>query len=119
MTFAASIGMWRGTKWGWWITCCGLVLLFLENVASAVLANMSHGAPSFSTFASVDSIKFLLRAVVFALVLAYWLRTRVRRYFRVEKTSRIKAIALAAVCGIGTTTIITVVLQAIFLYRTR
>jgi len=119
MAFVASIGMWRGTKWGWWISCCGLVFFLIQNLGLAVTANLSDGAPSVTTFASVDSLKYVVRAIVFAIVLAYWLRTSVRKYFHVEKTSRIKAVALVTVCGIGITTIITVVLQSIFLFRTR
>jgi hypothetical protein len=47
------------------------------------------------------------------------LGTRVRQYFGLEKTSRIKAVVLAALFGIGIPAIITIVLQAIFLFRTR
>jgi len=119
MAFVASVGMWRGAKWGWWIACCGMVLFVINNVALAVMANLSDGAPSVSTFTSVDSLKYVVRGIVFAMVLAYWLRTRVRKYFRVEKTSRMKAVVLVTVYGIGITIIITVLLQFIFLYRTR
>ena len=119
MAFVTSIGMWRGRKWGWWICCCGLVLSVIQNVGLTVTANLSVGVPSLFTFASVDSLKYVVRAIVFAIALVYWLRTPVRKFFHVEKTSRIKAVALVAVCGIGFATIITVVLQSIFLYRTR
>ncbi len=56
--------------------------------------------------------------MVAALILAYWLRKRVRKYFHLEATSGIKAIALVAALFIGITATVTVVLQLTFLYRT-
>jgi hypothetical protein len=61
----------------------------------------------------------VLRALFFTAVLAYWLRTRVRKNFRVERTGKIKAIALAAAGGIGIITLITVVLFIILRYGPR
>jgi len=119
LSFVASVGMWRGRKWGWWIACSGLVLYVIQNVGSAIMANISDGAPSVATFLAVDSLKFVVRGSIFVGILAYWLRTRVRQYFHVERTGRIKAIVLAGVAGIGITLIITVVLQSIFLFRIR
>jgi len=84
-----------------------------------VVANLSGGAPSIATFLSVDSLKFMVRGIIFVGIPAYWLRTRVRQYFHVERTSRIKALTLSAVGGIGITVLITVVLQSIILFRTR
>ncbi len=119
IAFAASIGMWRGRKWGWWVACTGLVLFVIDNIGRAVMVNLSDGVPSILTFLSVDSLEFTVRGIIFTGILAHWLRTRVRRYFGVEKTSRIKAVALAALFGIGIPMIIMVVLQFIFLIRTR
>jgi hypothetical protein len=119
LAFVAAVGMWRGCKWGWWIACSGFVFYVVQNFASAAMANLSGGAPSIETFMSVDSIKYVLRALFFTAVLAYWLRTRVRKYFRVEQTGRIKAIALAAAGGIGIITLITVVMFIILRYGPR
>lgn len=119
LAFVASVGMWRGRKWGWWIACSGLVLYVIQNVGSVVMANVSDVAPSFATFLAMDSLKFVLRGMIFVGILTYWLRTNVRQYFHVERTGRIKAIILAGVAGIGITVIITVVLQSIFLLRMR
>ena len=119
MTVVAATGMWRGRTWGWWIACCGLVLFVLQNLASTAMVNLSAGAPSVATFLSANSLKFLVRGTVFATVLAYWLRQRVRKYFHVEQTGPIKAIVLSAICGVGLTAAVTVVLQTVFLFRTR
>jgi len=119
LAFVASVGMWRGRKWGWWIACSGLVLYVIQNISNAIMVNMSGGALSIATFLSLDSLKFLLRGIIFVGILTYWLRTRVRRYFHVENIGRVKALILSAVCGIGITIIITGVLQTIFLFRTR
>ena len=119
LAFAASVGMWRGTKWGWWIACCGMVMNVLQYLGRIAIVNLSERRLSLSTFTSLQSMVFVVRGTVFALILAYWLRISVRRHFHVEKTSPIKAIVLAAVCGFGATTIVTVVLQFIFLLRTR
>lgn len=119
MAFAASVGIWKGTKWGWWITCCGLVMFFLQNVVQAAIVNLSQGSPSMSIFVSLESLKYVVRGIIFAPILVYWLRTRVRRHFRVEKTGPIKAVVLVALCGIGGTFIVTLVLQFLFIYSMR
>jgi hypothetical protein len=112
LAFFAAIGMWRGHKWGWWITCSMLTLFVIGDFGRAATTTPSLGAPSFTVF-------FIVRGIILAAVLAYWLRTRVRKYFHVEQTSRIKAIVLSALCGIGITAMITVVLQGIFFFRSR
>ena len=119
MPFVASIGMWKGTKWGWWVYCSGLVMFVSQYVVLLAVVNLSQGPPSVSILVSPDSLKYVMRGIILALVLAYWLRTRVRRHFRVEKTSRIKAVVLAGACSIGSTLIITAVLQFLFMYRMR
>src|SRR5262245_23005924 len=58
LTLVTSVGMWRGTKWGWWFACFGFLSFVIQNIGNAVVANLSHGPPSFDTFASLDSLKF-------------------------------------------------------------
>jgi hypothetical protein len=116
---AGSIGMWRGARWGWWIACGAMVMTCVQNAISVLIVNLSRGSPSVATLTSIDSIKYTLRGIIAALVLAYLLRNKVRRYYRLEQTSRIKAVMLAAVCGFGTMIIVISVLQLLFLFRTR
>ena len=118
LAFATSIGMWQGRKWGWWLACTGFVLFVIQNVGSVILVNLSSNASSIAAFLSVDSLKFLVRGIIFVGILAYWLRRSVQRYFDLEKIGRIKAVVLAAVSGIRITLVITVVLQTVFLFRT-
>jgi hypothetical protein len=119
ITFGTAIGMWRARKWGWWIACCGFVLFIVNNIASTAMVNFAANEPSIQTFASVDSLKFVVRGTIAAAILAYWLSSRVRTYFHVERTGRIKAICLSAACGIGITTIVTIVLQTVLLMSSR
>jgi hypothetical protein len=53
-------------------------------------------------------------------VLTYWLRDKVRRYFGVEQTGKLKAIAIVGACAIAVLVLITLsVLAILFIGRIR
>jgi hypothetical protein len=106
LAWASGIGMWIGSKWGWY---CGsfwyayaivrnvaaLVTIYgMSDVISADLASGSARGPGYYYF------KHGGRIVVNALIFLYFFKTNVREYFGLADSSRWKAALLEfGICG--------------------
>lgn len=110
LALTCSVGMWRGTKWTWWIMCTVIVLYVLSNFGQAAAIVVASGVRELELIPVARAIRSLVLSVVFALLLRYWLSRRVRRYFQFETAGGIKAILLSGLAGIGLIFVITLVL---------
>jgi hypothetical protein len=109
LALASAVGMWRGTKWSWWIMCSILVLYVVSDFGQALAIVVRAGVLELIPLAR--AIRSLVLGVSFALLLRYWLGLRVRRFFQFESAGGIKAILLSGLAGIG---VILVITAAIF-----
>jgi hypothetical protein len=112
LSLALSVGIWRGAKWSWWIMCGVLVLYVISNVGQLVIVMISGGVFVLDLISTARAIRSLILAVVFALLLRYWLGRRVRLFFQFASAGGLKAILLSGLTGIGLIFLIT---GAIFL----
>jgi hypothetical protein len=100
LTFASGVGMWLGTKWGWWLATFYYVYSVFRN-ASALLTIMAAAdqlegtrGPEFYLF------KHSVRIVISFLLLLYFFKSNVLEFFGMKDVS--KAAAGGILLGVGT-----------------
>ena len=112
LTIASGVGMWIGTKWGWWLAAFYYVYSIFRN-ASALLtiAAMAEQLQVSARGPEYYMIKHGGRIVVHFLLFMYFFKGNVLQFFRLEALSKPKAIGIL----IGICIAITVVTSAISL----
>lgn len=92
---ASGIGMWLGTRWGWW--CATFYYVYnIARGASAIL-NVSGFAEELeagSRGVGYYYTKFALRAFIHLLILLYFFKSNVVEYFGVEDIHKGKALGV-------------------------
>ncbi|MBA4105143.1 MAG: hypothetical protein C0485_05245 [Pirellula sp.] len=98
--FLSGLGMLAGKKWGWWLAVFYYVYSVARHAnALFLLEDMAEqlGAPEGGLVRF--QIKYGVRIVFALLVLVYLFREPVRIYFRLEQTSKLRAIGtVVGVC---------------------
>ena len=82
-----AIGMWSGTRWGWYLTTFGIVFGIVNDlVILASTSVMAAEAPSMA----LDGFFLgrLLRHAIYALILLYFFRSKVEVFYDVRGTAR-------------------------------
>ena len=101
---ASAVGMWQGAKWGWWLAAFHNCYNMLRNVLRLMAVFIS--APSVhDAMHSPDFISTIVIVTLGALILLYLFRANVRRFFRLEKTSKLKALVILFGLSIATAVI--------------
>jgi len=94
---ASGIGMWLGTRWGWW---CGL-FYYVYGVARnanafALTTSLAEGLEEASRGPGYYYARYGGRVVVHLLIGLYFFKDNVRKYFNVEGVHAGKAVGLLA-----------------------
>lgn len=102
VTLASGIGMWSGTRWGWWLAAFCYLYAVARNISAVVQIALNADA-----FADIDRglQHFITRhagqAVISGLLYLYFFQDNVREYFGVQSVHRGKATAkLAGICAL-------------------
>lgn len=100
VTLASGVGMWLGTRWGWWLMAFYYVYGILRNAMAIVtvgmLADQLEGAARGPEYYVV---KHGMRVVIQAMILCYCFKANVVEYFDLRDVSKLKALAiLSGIC---------------------
>lgn len=102
LSLASCVGMWKGTRWGWWVTSF-YYMYSVVRYANALLfvsffAQEDLGATDQQVL--YHSVKFGGRIIVHLLIYLYLFKTNVLEYFGLEELSVVKAVGIhLGICG--------------------
>ncbi|MEM4242856.1 MAG: hypothetical protein QXM31_03075 [Candidatus Woesearchaeota archaeon] len=100
LCLCAGIGLWKGRRWGWWLGSFAMVYAVLRHASALLIISTLTGEMNVSEANITRHIfKSIGRIILYTLITAYLFRKDVLKYFRMEKVSRIKA--LAYIIGAG------------------
>jgi hypothetical protein len=105
-----TIGMWRGAKWSWWITCSLLTLYVVQHLMGVGSLAIAIAANRFEWKTIILGIRALFLLLLFSWILNYWLGIRVRIYFQFEHRGSIVHAFIAGLVGFGVVFILTTIL---------
>ena len=102
MAFAAGVGLWIGSKWGWWLAAFYFMFNVVRHAFSLVLV-MVLVAQDLLPDRDVESDLFKYGfGIVFGLLLfAYCFKANVLQFFGLTAISKAKAIAILAAVSIA------------------
>ncbi|TWT89093.1 hypothetical protein Mal64_25850 [Pseudobythopirellula maris] len=101
LAIGSGVGMWLGTRWGWWLTAFYYAYSVARNASALLSPGMiaeEFGEPEEGL--TKHYLKFGVRVVIHALLLAYLFKQNVLAYFGMSGVSKGKsfgALALAVV----------------------
>lgn len=100
LAIASAVGMWTGTKWGWWLAAFYYVYSIFRNGSALLtvvaLADQLEGG---SRGPEYYMIKYGGRVVVHLLLFLYFFKANVLEYFGMETLSKLKAVGiLVGIC---------------------
>ncbi|MCX6708020.1 MAG: hypothetical protein NTW67_00005 [Candidatus Woesearchaeota archaeon] len=109
LSLAGGIGMWKGTKWGWWLAQFSFVFDIFRRLFALI-----------NTMAITDEVptKMYLRAIgaiVNILFIWYFFKPDVLAYFNMQKIKKIKAMLI--IIGINIAFVIISTALAYLTYR--
>lgn len=81
----SGIGLWLGKKWGWWVASFNFSYSIARSLNALYLLAISDVSDEVAT---KQSIKFGVRFLISALILAYLFRGRILTYFGLENRSK-------------------------------
>lgn len=97
---ASGIGLWRGDRWGWWLSAFYWVGVAMNWIGegSFIIWNMrSEELPDFAVLAGVA----LVRLLVHVLFVMYHFKNSVRRYFGLQSLGIVRTIVILGAIWIG------------------
>jgi hypothetical protein len=102
LILASGVGMWLGTKWGWWLASFYYAHTVLRN-AFAVLTALATSESIEGTKRTLEYylIRYGMRLVVSALLLAYLFKGNVLSFFGLRRISKLKALGVLFGLGIA------------------
>lgn len=99
---AAAVGMWIGAKWGWWLALFYFAYAVTRNAnAFLSISSLADQFGASGEFRSTNYVKYGIRMVWNALLLAYLCRENASFYFRTTETSKWKALGIVFGISIG------------------
>jgi hypothetical protein len=91
---AVGVGLWRGTKWGWWLGAFACVYGIARSLSALLIVlSLSEEPPEGARAPAYYVGRYSGRILVQLLILLYFFRERVLRYFGLEGLSKWKALA--------------------------
>jgi hypothetical protein len=94
LALGSSIGMWRGYRWGWWLTA----LFYVWNILG-IVADVLH---AFVTEQELPSpLSKLTQFVVHALILLYLFKSNVRAFFGLQLLPAFLSLIPIAIFAVG------------------
>lgn len=108
ITLASGIGMWLGTRWGWWCAAFYYVYSVARNAnAFLMVSDFAEGLEGGSRGPGYYYAKFGGRVIIHFLLFLYFFKTNVLEYFDMNDMHKGKAVAIlvlitATIFGIST-----------------
>ncbi|MHC4876534.1 MAG: hypothetical protein ACYTGL_08545, partial [Planctomycetota bacterium] len=107
IALASGVGMWLGTRWGWWCAAFYYVYSVARNAnAFLMVSDLADGLEGGSRGPGYYYAKFGGRVVIHLLLLLYFFKDNVLEYFEAQDQHKGKAIGIligvtAAIFGIS------------------
>jgi len=100
LTIASGVGMWMGTRWGWWLAAFYYVYsIFRNGFALLTIVAMADQLEGGTRGPEYYMIKHGGRVVVHLLLFLYFFKGNVLEFFGIEMLSKLKAISiLVGIC---------------------
>ncbi|EMI47185.1 putative membrane protein [Rhodopirellula sp. SWK7] len=101
LTIASGIGMWMGTRWGWWLAAFYYVYGVLRNASALyTVVSMADQLEGTARGPEFYMIKHSVRIVIQSLLLMYFFKGNVLDYFDLSTLKKGKALGiLVGICG--------------------
>ena len=106
---AVGIGMWKGTKWGWWLA----QFFFVHDILSRLPISLSTITATYNISSNI--YVNALGSLVDILLIWYFFRPEILTYFNMKKVKKIKSILI--ITGINIALIITSTIIFYLIYR--
>ena len=95
ITFASGIGMWLGTRWGWWCAAFYYIYGVARNAnAYRLVSDLADGLEAGSHSAGYYFAKFGARVVIYFLLTLYFFKSNVLAYFGLSDMHKATAIGI-------------------------
>lgn len=97
LSLAAGVGMWRGTRWGWWLAAFFWAYAIARHANVLLMASGMAGQPAGETPGiEYNHLKHTLRLVFYAGLLWYLFQNEILRFFGLRGMHKGRAVALLA-----------------------